>query len=318
LSSFLRMLGTWIVTGWRPSRPRRVPGMRSLIGFGANLTGFTFVNYFARTSDNMLIGRWWGEAPLGFYERGYKLMMAPLMQINVPVTNVIVPALSRVRDEPAKYREAYFRVSGLFQLLSCPLMAFVVVTAPWVVQFVFGPGWEPSGPILRWLAVAGFVQPLGSSIGWLFISQNRAREMMYLGCFASVSMISAFICGLPWGPLGVARAYAVVCVILTPIGFWYVGRRGPIHGLDFARLLMNAVMFSAPGAIAAGIVAWSYPQLSGFVGLVAAGAAAAVATTAVVLGTKHGREIVFETSKLFMHAFDVRLKRSADASASGK
>jgi O-antigen/teichoic acid export membrane protein len=95
--TLFRLLAVWVVAGWRPALPRREPGMRGLIGFGANLTGFSFMNYFARHADNMLIGWWWGEVPLGFYERGYKLMMAPLLQINGPLTNIMVPALSRLR-----------------------------------------------------------------------------------------------------------------------------------------------------------------------------------------------------------------------------
>ena len=93
--------------------------------FGGNLTGFSFVNYFARSGDNMLIGKVWGEDALGLYERAYKLMMAPLQQINPPMGSIIVPTLSRLNDDPERYRRAYFQAVGVFQLISCPLMAFV-------------------------------------------------------------------------------------------------------------------------------------------------------------------------------------------------
>ncbi|MFH1754544.1 MAG: oligosaccharide flippase family protein, partial [Candidatus Latescibacterota bacterium] len=41
------MLGMWICCGWRPGKPVRSSGVRALVSFGAHLTGFNIVNYFA-------------------------------------------------------------------------------------------------------------------------------------------------------------------------------------------------------------------------------------------------------------------------------
>ncbi|HWW75239.1 MAG TPA: lipopolysaccharide biosynthesis protein, partial [Pyrinomonadaceae bacterium] len=72
--SFVYMLAVWGVCGWRPGRPRRGAGVRSLLGFGGNLTGAAVVNYFARNLDNMLIGRFWGGWQLGLYAKAYQLL----------------------------------------------------------------------------------------------------------------------------------------------------------------------------------------------------------------------------------------------------
>jgi PST family polysaccharide transporter len=42
-------------------------GVRSMLRFGGNLTGFATINYFARNGDNLLIGRFWGAEQLGVY-----------------------------------------------------------------------------------------------------------------------------------------------------------------------------------------------------------------------------------------------------------
>src|SRR5262249_15947351 len=48
---------TWTVSSWRPQLPVRKTGTRSLLNFGANLTGSTFLWSLARGSDGLLIGR---------------------------------------------------------------------------------------------------------------------------------------------------------------------------------------------------------------------------------------------------------------------
>ena len=47
------------------------------MSFGANLTGFNLVNFFARNLDNILIGKYSGAIELGFYDRAYKLLLFP-------------------------------------------------------------------------------------------------------------------------------------------------------------------------------------------------------------------------------------------------
>ncbi len=61
------LIGTWLTCRWRPGWPRAKAGTRNLVVFGANMTAFSFVNYFARNLDNLLIGWWWGATPLGYY-----------------------------------------------------------------------------------------------------------------------------------------------------------------------------------------------------------------------------------------------------------
>jgi PST family polysaccharide transporter len=302
-AALFRMLGTWFISAWRPSLPRREPGMWRLIHFGAHLTGFTFVNYFARNADNMLIGWWWGQVPLGFYERSYKLMMTPLAQINAPLMNVIVPALSRLRDEPAKYREAYFRAVGMLQIVSCPLMAFVVVTAPWVVDVVFGPRWQEVAPILRWLAIAGFLQPLSNSLGWLYISQGRTVAMLKWGLIGGALIVASFILGLGWGPVGVARAYALmICLIIVPLSYFYVGRTGPVTAWDLFQLTGYALLYSAPAALLSCFVAYCLPGLSSFVKVLVSGFASTSASALFLFSTQAGRRFATETLLILKQA----------------
>ncbi|TGV78522.1 lipopolysaccharide biosynthesis protein, partial [Mesorhizobium sp. M2D.F.Ca.ET.145.01.1.1] len=87
----------WASSRWRPGLPRKVEGISQLIHFGAGITGFNFANFFARNLDNVLIGKYWGEAQLGLYDRAYKLLLFPLSQITNPLSKVMVPALSRLK-----------------------------------------------------------------------------------------------------------------------------------------------------------------------------------------------------------------------------
>ena len=47
---------------------------------------FNIVNYFTRNLDKLLIGKYMGMSPLGYYEKSYRLMMLPLQNITFVIT----------------------------------------------------------------------------------------------------------------------------------------------------------------------------------------------------------------------------------------
>ncbi|MGF1626799.1 MAG: lipopolysaccharide biosynthesis protein [Alphaproteobacteria bacterium] len=228
-------LGGWIMVRWVPALPRRGVRVGGLLRFGAGVTGFNLTNFFARNLDNVLIGRVWGDAALGMYDRAYKLLLSPLVLVNNPMGKVMMPTLSRLAGEPARYRSAYLKAVCQSLLITLPGVAFMTGSADLLVPVLLGDGWDQVSPILTALGFAGLMQPLNNCTGWLFMSQGRGGEFARIGLFSAATAIGAFIAGLPYGPLGVAIAYAVSEYIRTPIVWWYVGRKGPVGYRDVAR-----------------------------------------------------------------------------------
>lgn len=226
-------LSVWIACRWRPGLPARNSGVRSMVAFGGNLTGFSLVNYFARNLDNLLIGRFWGPEQLGLYARAYQLLLLPIDQINTPITAVAVPALSRLKDSSERYRQAYLRLLEKVAVFTMPAMAFMIAASDWVVSVLLGPKWAGVSRIFALLGIAGLVQPVANTTGWLFITQGRTRDMFKWGLIGSSLLIVGIIVGSKWGAAGVAAAYSLTFLVLvTPLLFWYVTRKGPVSAMD--------------------------------------------------------------------------------------
>ncbi|MDT5271968.1 MAG: hypothetical protein QOH49_4154 [Acidobacteriota bacterium] len=227
--------GVWAVSGWVPGRPTRGSGVRSMLAFGGNLTGFNVLNYFGGNLDNLLVGRFWGAQQLGLYAKAYQLLLLPIDQINTPVSSVSVPALARLTSEPERYRAAYLRILEKLAIMTMPLAAFMVVSADWLVRLVLGPQWDATARIFAVLGLGAVILPLMNSTGWLFLSQGRTREMLRWGFIDVALKVASVVAGLPWGATGVAVAIVVRMYVQAPLLFWYVGRRGPVRASDFYR-----------------------------------------------------------------------------------
>ena len=231
-------IGVWLVCRWRPGLPSRDSGVRSMLAFGRNFTGFSIINYFSRNLDNLLLGKVWGANELGLYNRAYQLMTLPIDQINEPITSVAIPALSRIKDDDERYRQAYLRMLEKIAMFTMPAIAFMMATSDWIVQVVLGPQWSATSRIFLLLGITGLFQPIANTTGWLFLTQGRSRHMFQWGLISGPLTMGSILLGLPWGAVGVATSYALTRVVVTdPLLFWFVGRTGPVRTRDFYRTI---------------------------------------------------------------------------------
>lgn len=244
------VVGVWTVCRWRPGLPGRGLGVRSMLSYGGNLTGFNVMTFFSRNLDNALIGKFWGPHQLGVYSRAYQMLLLPMQQINAPLAAVAVPTLSRLAETPERYRAAYLRILEKIVMITMPLGALMIATSDWIVLLLLGAQWRETGRIFMLLGIAALIQPVAKTSWWLFSTQGRTRDLFHWGLIGGAIAVASIIIGLPWGATGVAASYAVsdLC-IATPLLFWYVGRRGPIRAGDFYRTIAPSGVASL-GALA--------------------------------------------------------------------
>jgi PST family polysaccharide transporter len=199
---------------FRPGAPAFSSGMASVLKFGGHVTAFELVNYFNRNLDQVLIGRVWGAASLGLYARAYQLLMFPISNLRAPLITVAFPAMSRLKGEPAAFRQYYRRVTSVLAFASMPLVAFLYVAAEPLVVVALGSKWMAVAPIFQGLAFAAFLQPVASLRGLVTLSAGKTGDYLKLGVVNAAGSSVAFVIGLPWGPYGVALAYSIANYVL--------------------------------------------------------------------------------------------------------
>lgn len=246
-------LGAWVACSWRPGRPQWAEGARDMLAFGGNLTGFRFVNYFARNADDILIGRFVGAQALGYYTRAYKLLLAPIELIRNPISNVVIPSLSRLQDNPVRFRGYTRRALSMIVFLSMPLITFCFAEADRLVLLALGPQWTESAAIFRVLAAAAFVQSFNMVDGWSFTALGQTGRFFAWGLVSSSVVIASFVAGLPWGAYGVAVAYSIAMYVLLIPGLWFCFRTSPLRLRDvFVAVWRPAVASIVAAALVVG------------------------------------------------------------------
>ena len=242
-------VGVWSACRWRPGLPRRGSGVRSMLAYGGNLTGFSLVNYFSRNLDNILIGRRWGSEQLGLYAQAYKLLLLPIQQINSPITSVALPTLSSLQTEPDKYCRYYYKAILLITTLGMPIVAFMFATADKMILLMLGQKWLGAVPLFKFLMPAAFVGTFNVAPGWVYQSLGRTDRYFRIGVFLSLIQSIIFLISVKWGATGVALAFGISQPILITVAIAYCYVDTPLGLGKFFSTIFRPALASIGAAI---------------------------------------------------------------------
>lgn len=271
-------------TRWRPRLYRRGNQTRSMVTLGANLTIAAMMRSVSESMSTLLIGRVFGLTAVGYYSSASAILQRPLNQLFAPFDRVMVPSLSRMQNDPERYRKAFLRVYGLIALAAFPATALVIGLGKPIVYVVLGSGWDQVVPLFQALSFCLLSVPLTNAAMWLLTTQARKEEILTIGWLFPVNTIVWALIGLPFGVLGVAIATSAskVCVRL-PIANYIVGRRGPVTTRDLWSMYVRHLP-SVPAVLAGiWIAKFLFPGMSPIVELVVGGSFGVVFAIIVVV-----------------------------------
>ena len=224
ITALAQAIGSWTFCKWRPSLPSYEPRIRPMIKFGVNMLGNFFISYFSKSIDKILIGRRYGSISLGFYDRAYYLFNTPTATFSTPLVKVAVVTLSKLREDPEKYRRYYLNAISNLSFIGFPLSAMLTVMSSDLVLLILGPQWGNTAEILFILGFATGIQIIYGSYAWLHISIGRSDRLFRWNIIGSAVIIVSCLVGLKFGVKGVAIAYTIAMYILLGPCLSYAGK----------------------------------------------------------------------------------------------
>lgn len=208
-SAIFGAISVWVLCPWRPSRVRNWSGAFEAVRFGMQLMGTSAIFFLSRQSDNALIGWRWGASELGFYSRAYNLVQAPQSIVYGPFAAALLPALSRLQDDPARWRVAYLDALAVTTAFGGAISCVLFGAADPFINTLFGPGWQLTADIFSFFVIGMMASIPMSSTHWIYVSTGRSAHMLQWAIVSTPFHLAAFILALPYGALGVAIAYGI-------------------------------------------------------------------------------------------------------------
>jgi len=192
-------IGAWILCRWVPSFPSRAEGTTSVVRFAMHVYGQFSVNYFARNTDNLLVGWRFSAQALGFYKKAYDLFALSASQLVSPLTAVAVAALSRLNQNSVQYKRYLLSSLGVVAFVGMGLGVDLTLVGKDVIRLLLGPGWEESGRIFTYFGPGIGIMLLYGTHGWIHLSIGTADRWFRWGIVEFAFTFLLFLVALPLG-----------------------------------------------------------------------------------------------------------------------
>jgi len=221
-------------------------------------------------------------------------MLQGLLQMMQGVaTTVALPAFSRLQVQPGRLRQLFYESSSLICLVSFPVFAGIIVTAPELVSVLFGQKWMASVPVLQVFCASGFVYAMLAPSGPMLMALNKPAWLLKLSILGAVVNLALLIPAAPWGIVAAAWAHAARSYLLAPLHFYAVAR---LLGTDW-RVYCRRIIPSGIGALGVvGVALIARALLPGWLG------PGSTLFILVLLGILTYAIVVFETGPELLQA----------------
>jgi PST family polysaccharide transporter len=196
----------WRLEPWRPARPASGERLGALVSFSGYFAATNLVFYVAQNLEKLLFPWLLGSSAqfaIGIYSQAMSFVLRIVYLVTAALSRVMLPALSRAKDNPPLYAELvarFFRLTGI-ALLPAGVGLFLV--APEVMLLLGGDNWRQGGVILRALAPLLLVQGLLNLTGSIFGSLGQGRRLLA----GSLAYVLTLMLGLVAGWLAATRLF---------------------------------------------------------------------------------------------------------------
>jgi len=213
-SRILSILLLYYFVSWKPMIYFSKASFRNVYKFGLAVTGNTILNFAARNTDNLLIGKFIGDSSLGIYSKSYGIILFPIKNFSNVIKKVLFPSFSLLQSDTAMIRSYFLKTTSMIIYLIFPLMILLLLLAEEFVMLLFGKDWIEMVPLIKIFSVLGMFQSILTLNGTIYLSLGKASLALKIGVFSKLVILTCISVGVITGNIvNVAIALAVAQLI---------------------------------------------------------------------------------------------------------
>jgi O-antigen/teichoic acid export membrane protein len=187
---------------------------KPFLKIGIYQVGGQVVNYFNRDLDVLIIGKLFSTDVLGGYSLAKQLVSRPMQVLNPIISKVASPTLARFQNDIVALKSNYLKLINIIATINVPAYLLVIIFAPWIVQILYGVGYENIVILVRILSVYMLVRAVSSPVGSLVIATGRTDLEFYWNLLTLLITPICVYIGSQFGIVGAALGMTLAMLLL--------------------------------------------------------------------------------------------------------
>lgn len=143
------------------------------IKIGGFTMGSTFLDFFSREIDILIIGKMLGAENLGLYTLAKQIIIKLYSFINPIVLNVLSPILSTIQKDGERVKDYYLKVVYILATINFPIYLFIIVLSIELLTVIYGTEYSSGFWVLGYLSISYATYTISNPVGSLQIATGR-------------------------------------------------------------------------------------------------------------------------------------------------
>lgn len=224
LSAFANVLLLWWFSTWRPKFLYSWKSFRELFSFGSKLMAVGLIDTIYNNLYQIIIGKIFSAASLGFYTRAQHFSDLPSSNITGILQRVTYPVLCNIQDDDERLRDNYRKFLRVSAFIVFPVMCFMAGLAHPMVQLLLGEKWDYAATLLKPICFVMMWYPIHAINLNLLQVKGRSDLFLKLEILKKVIIVSILILSIPFGLLFMCYSRIATSIICLVINTYYTGK----------------------------------------------------------------------------------------------
>ncbi len=152
-----------ITVRWRPKFIFNLRRVGALFRYGWKLLVSSLIDTLYQDLSNLIVGKKYDAATLGYYNRGVQFPQVVITPINNAIQSVLLPAMAQHQEQKDQVKAMVRKSITLGSFVIFPLMAGLAGVAEPLVRLLLTDKWLPCVPYLRIFCVSYAFWPIHTS-----------------------------------------------------------------------------------------------------------------------------------------------------------
>jgi O-antigen/teichoic acid export membrane protein len=251
LASFLRLILIWIFTRWVPSFVFSIDSFKQLFSFGSKLLGAGLIDTIYNNIYEIVIGKLFNAADVGYYNRGKQFAYLPSDTASVVVKKVNYPVLVELQDDNEKLVNAYAKLLRMPLYLLFPVLFGMAILARPLIRLILGEKWLPSAFVLQIMCMAACFDPLTSINLNLLYVKGRSDLVLKLDIIKKPIAFVILFVSIPFGLMWMCIGQVLYSIVAFAMNCHYTKK---LLNYGFSKQFKEVFPYLIYSAIMAGCV----------------------------------------------------------------
>lgn len=222
--ALLATIQLWFYASWTPSFVFDKEKFKYHFNFGYKLSLTQIINKTFDNLYNVVIGKYFSAAQLGFFTRARSLEQLPTGFFYNAFNRVFYPLLAKANDDNQQLKRVYSQLMRLVVFIVTPILVYLGVVAEPFFRWLLTEKWLSAVPYFQLLLISGIFYPIHKYNLNICNLKGRSDMVLKLSMLQNTLLLIGAFSAIWFGIYGLLYSLIVVNIFIAFINAYFSGK----------------------------------------------------------------------------------------------